>query len=79
MGPGFGAEWQSAQADGVSEPGRLPDCVGRHTTGSAGRWARQGGVKHGPDERAAVGGGQNPEGTLEASDHAKPGAVQAQS
>ena len=76
--PGFCAEWQSAQADGISEARRLPDRVGRCTTGSAGRRARLDGVKHGPDQRAAVRGRQNPESTRQASDHGEPGAMQAQ-
>jgi len=57
--PGVGTERQSGHAAGVGEYGRLPG--GRLRTPWAGWWSWPGGVEHGPDDLAAVGGGQDPE------------------
>ena len=55
------AEWQIRQAAAVGEYGRILGCGSTLRPDSSGRWAWPGSLKHGPDDLAAIGGGQDPE------------------
>ena len=61
MPAGARAEWQLRQATAVGEDGRLLGWGDALRADSPGRWAWPGGLEHGPDDLAAVAGGQNPE------------------
>ena len=62
--------------DRLGEYGRLLVCGGKLRTAWAGRWEWPGGFEHGPDDLAAVGGGQNSDGARESGDHEEPPPVQ---